>query len=76
VDAGIYRTSSTPILVWVSFSPRLGIAQILPFRAICTFPRGGAITTSPLRGLSGRWPAGSLWAWFVVGLRFHRLSEA
>ena len=35
MSAGNYRTSSTPIWVCVSFSPRLARMQILPWRAIC-----------------------------------------
>ena len=69
VDAGIYRTSSTPDLVCFIFPTPRDRAN-LALRAICTFPRGGATISSPLRGLVGSWPAGSLWARFVVGYNY------
>ena len=54
VYAGIYRTSSTPDLVCVSFSPCLARRRkSCPDGRFACQARGGAITTSPLRGLFG-----------------------
>ena len=57
MSAGNYRTSSTPDLVCVSFSPHLGIAQILP----C-----GRFARSLVVGLRFH---RLFEAWWVVGLR-------
>ena len=60
MDAGNYRTSSTPDLVYVSFSPRLTCRRkSCPDGRFACQARGGAITTSPLRGFVGSRPAGS-----------------
>ena len=70
-DAGNYRTSSTPVLVCVSFSPRLARMQILPYGQFASVARGGAITTSPLRG----WVGGGACGMFVVGFMVAMISS-
>jgi len=59
VDAGNYRTSSTPDLVCVSFSPRLAPGcKFCPDGQFASVARGGAIITSPFHGSVGIYTCG------------------
>ena len=54
MDAVDYRTSSTPVLVCVSFSPRLAPGcKFCPGGQFASAARGGAIIASPFQGLVG-----------------------